>query len=223
MGCVMQPELIIFDCDGVLIDSEGIAARLIAQNLTEHGWPMSAAENQALFLGMSMTDMQPMVEAHLGHKMPEGWRDALARDLIVALAAQAEPIAGARQTLERLNAMGVPWRVASNSSDAEMAAKFSRVGMAELVAGRTFASAKWGRPKPAPDVYLAAAADAGVAPQDCLVIEDSVLGVRGAVAAGMLVYGFDLHGPGKALLEAGAVLVLHGLDELFQHLTREAA
>ncbi len=219
----MQPELIIFDCDGVLIDSEGIAARLIAQNLTEHGWPMTAQENQALFLGMSMTDMQPMVEAHLGRKMPAGWRDALARDLIVALGAEAEPVAGARQTLERLNALGMPWRVASNSSDAEMAAKFDRVGMTDLVAGRTFASARWGKPKPAPDVYLAAAADAGVAPKNCLVIEDSVLGVRGAVAAGMQVYGFDLHGPGKPLLEAGAVLVLHGLDELFQHLTREAA
>ncbi|MDE8348310.1 MAG: HAD family phosphatase [Acidocella sp.] len=219
----MPPELIIFDCDGVLIDSEGIAARLIAQNLTQHGWPMTALENQALFLGMSMTTMQPMVEAHLGHKMPEGWRDALAQDLIVALAAEAEPIAGAKQTLERLNAMGVPWRVASNSSDAEMTAKFSRVGMTQLVTGRTFASARWGRPKPAPDVFLAAAADAGVAPAHCLVIEDSVLGIKGAVAAGMLVYGFDPHGPGHLLLEAGAALVLHGLDELFLNLNKEAA
>jgi beta-phosphoglucomutase-like phosphatase (HAD superfamily) len=87
--------------------------------------------------------------------------------------------------------------------------------MADLVAGKTLAAMRVGRAKPAPDVFLAAAASAGVAVQNCIVLEDSVLGVEGAVAAGMVVYGFDRHGDGRQLIEAGADAVFRKLSDLF--------
>jgi HAD superfamily hydrolase (TIGR01509 family) len=132
---------------------------------------------------------------------------------------EAELVPGAREMLERVNRLGIPWRVASNSSDEEMAVKFRRTGLEDLTAGLTFAAMRVGRPKPAPDVYLAAAADAGAAPARCLVLEDSKLGVEGAVAAGMVCYGYAAHDDGAHLLAAGATGVLGKLDELFGVLT----
>jgi len=215
----MRPDLIIFDCDGVLIDSEGVASRVVAADLTEHGWPMAEADAMKIFLGMSISDMQPMIESHLGRALPPGWRDNLAAKLLTALAAHAQPIPGAQTMLERVNALGIPWRVASNSSDEEMAVKFARSGLTHLTAGRTHAAAsviaQGGRPKPAPDLFLAAAAAAGAKPAACLVLEDSAVGVTGAVAAGMTCYGFAPHGNGAALRAAGATAILHHLDELF--------
>lgn len=215
----MRPELIIFDCDGVLIDSEGVASRVVAGNLSRLGWSMTAGEAQRLFLGMSILDMKPMIEARLGRGLPSGWSGGLAAELVAALT-DVKLIPGARGMLEQVNGLGIAWRVASNSSDEEMAVKFGATRLLDLTRGRTHAAAsvvaRGGRPKPAPDVYLAAAASAEVAPGACLVVEDSTLGVRGAVAAGMVCYGFAPHGDGADLITAGARLVLRRLDELFQ-------
>jgi HAD superfamily hydrolase (TIGR01509 family) len=219
----MLPELIIFDCDGVLVDSESVASRLVAANLSRLGWAMDAQEAQRLFLGMSIIDMQPVIEAKLERVLDPGWRAELAGELVEALAVESTLIPGARAMLERVSMMGIDWRVASNSSDEELCVKFLATGLDDLMKSRAFAAARWGRPKPAPDVYLAAARDAGVAPARCLVIEDSPLGVTGAVAAGMLVYGFASHGASEDLKIAGAALVLRRLDELFAHLNLEAA
>jgi len=163
--------------------------------------------------------MEPIIAAHLGASLPATWRDALAAKLLAALSTGAKPIPGARQMLERVNALGIPWRVASNSSDAEMHVKFARTGLSDLTAGRTHAAADviaaGGRPKPAPDIFLAAAAASGVLPERCLVVEDSPLGVTGAVAAGMTCYGFARHGTGEALLAAGAAGIIRELHEIF--------
>jgi HAD superfamily hydrolase (TIGR01509 family) len=209
----MRPELIIFDCDGVLIDSEGVASGVTARFCSALGWEMTADEALSRFLGMSILDIEPLVKAHIGRKVPDGWRDELARELVVALSREALLIPGAREMLERVNELGIPFRVASNSSDEEMRVKFARTGLSELVAGRCFAAAGNGKPKPAPDVFLAAACD--VPASRCLVVEDSALGVKGAVAAGMVCYGFDRHGDGAALLEAGAVGVFRALEQIF--------
>jgi HAD superfamily hydrolase (TIGR01509 family) len=209
----MRPELIIFDCDGVLIDSEGVASGVTAASLSALGWEMSAEEALERFLGMSILDIEPLVAARLGRAVPEGWREGLARELVVALGREARLIPGAREMLLRVNALGIEWRVASNSSDEEMAVKFAKTGLADLTVGRCFAAMKFGKPKPAPDVFLAAAG--GVPVARCLVVEDSALGVTGAVAAGMVCYGFDRHGDGAALLAAGAAGVLRNWDDLF--------
>ena len=216
----MRPELIIFDCDGVLIDSETIASRLIARNLTELGWPMTTAESMEMFLGMSIVDMEPIIEARLERKLPSGWRPGIAADLLVALGSEVTLIAGAREVLERVNRLGIPWRVASNSSDEEMAVKFAHTGLNDLTAGLTHSAgsliANGGRPKPAPDVFLGAAASASVAPSRCWVLEDSALGVTGAVAAGMTCYGFSPHGDGADLSAAGAKKVMHNFEQFFE-------
>jgi len=209
----MRPELIIFDCDGVLIDSEGVASRVTAASLSALGWEMTGDESFSRFVGMSILDIEPLVEARLGRKVPERWRAGLARELVEALGREARVIPGARQMLERVNAMGIEWRVASNSSDEEMAVKFAKTGLADLMDGRCFAAMKFGKPKPAPDVFLAAAG--GVSASLCLVVEDSALGVAGAVAAGMVCYGFAPHGDGAALLAAGAVGVFRELEQIF--------
>ena len=215
----MPPELIIFDCDGVLIDSEGVASAVIAEELTALGWVMDAAESMRLFMGMSITDMEPIIEAKLGRKLPAGWRPDLAEKLVVALGEHSKLIPGAAEMLREVTARGVNWRIASNSSDEEMEVKFARTGISGLTGGRAHSAASviagGGRAKPAPDVFLAAAAAAGVAPGGCIVLEDSPLGVKGAVAAGMVCYGFAPHGGGAALLAAGAKRVFMKLDEIF--------
>jgi HAD superfamily hydrolase (TIGR01509 family) len=214
----MKPELIIFDCDGVLIDSEGVASSVIAQELTALGWAMDAGDSMRLFIGMSITDMEPIIEARLGHELPPHWRPDLAQKLVVALGTQSKLIPGAKEMLQEVTARGIDWRIASNSSDEEMAVKFARTGLTDLTAGRAHSAAsviaRGGRAKPAPDVFLAAAASADVPPARCIVLEDSALGVTGAVAAGMTCYGFAPHGGGSALRAAGAKQVFTRLDEI---------
>jgi len=214
----MNPELIIFDCDGVLIDSEGVASTIIAQELTSLGWPMDANASMNLFMGMSITDMEPIIEAHLNRKLPPNWRPDLAEKLVIALGTQSKLIPGAEKMLLEVTARGIDWRIASNSSDEEMAVKFARTGLTALTQGRAHSAAsviaRGGRAKPAPDVFLAAAASANTPPNRCIVLEDSALGVTAAVAAGMTCYGFAPHGTGETLLAAGARKIFTRLDEI---------
>jgi HAD superfamily hydrolase (TIGR01509 family) len=114
-------------------------------------------------------------------------------------------VPGARTALDRISALGLPWRVASNSSHEEMTVKFAANGILHLTTGRTHSYRDVPRGKPAPDLFLAAAAAEGVAPSDCLVIEDSVPGVTGAIAAGMTCLGYSPQGDGLALTAAGAI------------------
>jgi beta-phosphoglucomutase-like phosphatase (HAD superfamily) len=202
-------ELVIFDCDGVLIDSEALCNRIVADELTRIGWPVSAAECERRFIGMSFYAMRPLIEAQLGHPLDPGWLDRLVGRIAQTMAMEVEPVAGAPEALHAVTALGLPWRIASNSSHLEMAAKFGRTGLADLVAGRTHSAtdaiALGGRGKPAPDVYLAAAAAEGVPPAACLVIEDTATGVTAAVAAGMTCLGYVPTGDGADLRHAGAI------------------
>ena len=215
----MRPELIIFDCDGVLVDSEEISNRVIARELSLLGWPMSAQDSMRYFLGMSLKDMIPIIEARLGHDVPDSWLKTLIAHLIEAMKTETVLMPGADDVLKKITEMGFDWRIASNSSDAEMAVKFACTGLTDLVEGRYISAGqvikKGGKPKPAPDVYLEAAKTANVQPQSCLVVEDSRLGVRAAVAAGMSCYGLDPHGDGAALRAEGAKGIFHQLDEIY--------
>jgi HAD superfamily hydrolase (TIGR01509 family) len=199
--------LVIFDCDGVLIDSEPLANRVVAAELSELGWMMSPEECDRLFLGMTFEDMCPVIEAHLGRTLPDDWVSALVVKVADAMANEVEAMPGARSVLERLDEVGLPWRVASNSSHLEMQAKFGRTGLLPRVRGRLHSSedviARGGRGKPAPDLFLVAAGD--VPPDACIVVEDSLHGVRAAGAAGMQCLGFCPHDTGEALAAVGAV------------------
>jgi HAD superfamily hydrolase (TIGR01509 family) len=197
--------LVIFDCDGVLVDSEPVANRVVAADLTAIGWPMTPAEADRLFLGMTLTDMQPVIEARLGRALPQAWKPALMARMVEALSLEATAIPGAVDALHAVSALGLAWRVASNSSHQEMAAKFTRIGIAELVRGRVHSHRDVGRGKPAPDLFLATAAAEPAHPAECLVIEDSIPGARAAAAAGMQCLAYVSHGDGTAMRAEGAV------------------
>ncbi len=197
--------LVIFDCDGVLVDSEPVANRVVAEELTALGWPMTAHEADGHFLGLTFTDMQPIIERRLGQPLTAAWKQALVQKVIDAMAEGVGPIAGAVEALHSTTALGLPWRIASNSSHEEMHVKFGRLGIRELVAGRVHSHRDVARGKPAPDLFLAAAAAQGVSPAECVVIEDSVPGATAAAAAGMPCLGYAPHHDGSRLRAVGAV------------------
>jgi HAD superfamily hydrolase (TIGR01509 family) len=201
--------LIIFECDGVLIDSEALCDRVVSAALTEQGWLVSPADCHRLFLGLAFPDIQQAGEAELGRALGSDWCDLVVQRVTAVMAAEAELIPGAREALECVASLGLPFRIASNSSREEMAAKFARTGLAGLVEGRIHSAydlmARGKRGKPAPDLFLEAAAAEGVSPGRCLVIEDSLAGVRAAVAAGMTCLGFSSEGDGAHLRQAGAL------------------
>jgi beta-phosphoglucomutase-like phosphatase (HAD superfamily) len=215
-------EMVIFDCDGVLIDSEPLCNRVVAEILTADGWATTAEECERRFIGLSFYAMQPVVETHLGRALGDDWVDRVVAIVTEAMAREVEPMPGAREVLETVTALGLKWRVASNSSHIEMAAKFGRNGWLEMVDGRLHSSvdviALGGSGKPAPDIYLAAAEADNVPPAHCLVIEDSVAGVTAARAAGMDCLGLACHGDGAALRAAGAIPIhsMHELSELLR-------
>lgn len=204
--------LVIFDCDGVLVDSEGPSNRAVAEEITLLGWPMDEAEATRRFIGYQLKDIAPIVEAHLGRPVPPGWVELLRERLVEVLGNEVELMPGIEEVLAAVSALGLPCRVASNSSMSEMRVKFARTGLLPLLA-RAHSAYDVARAKPAPDVFLAAAAAEGVPAEACIVVEDSVPGATGAVAAGMACIGLDAHGDGAELRAVGAH-VIHRLSEL---------
>jgi HAD superfamily hydrolase (TIGR01509 family) len=201
--------LVIFDCDGVLIDSEALCDRVVSAELHRVGWDLSPVECHQLFLGLTFAATQRAAEAHLGAPLGTTWVRNLIQRVTEVMAAEAEPIPGARDALLATTALGLPFRIASNSSHQEMAAKFARAGLADLVQGRIHSAddmiAVGKQGKPAPDLFLAAAAAESVPPANCVVIEDSLPGVQAAIAAGMTCLGFSPQTDGSHLRAAGTL------------------
>lgn len=194
---------VLFDCDGVLADSEAIANGIVAEDLTSRGWAMSPGEAERRFLGLSLPLMVPLIEAELG-PLPATWATTLAERIAGAMARRVTPIPGAIEAVAAVAAMALGRAVGSNSSRRELAAKLGRLGLAETFAGRVVSHEDVAQGKPAPDIWLRCAALAGAAPASCVVVEDSVTGVRAARAAGMRVLGYAPGGDGRALAAAGA-------------------
>ncbi|HEY0183320.1 MAG TPA: HAD-IA family hydrolase, partial [Rhodopila sp.] len=205
----MNVGLVIFDCDGVLIDSEALCDRVVSAELTHDGWGLSPTECHRLFLGLTFPDIQRAAEVQLGRGLGPDWVDRIVSRVTAVMAAEADLIPGAREALEATAELGLPFRIASNSSRTEMAAKFTRTGLWPLVEGRIHSAydliARGKRGKPDPDLFLETAAAEHVPPGACIVIEDSLAGVRAAVAAGMTCLGFSPEGDGEHLSQAGAL------------------
>ncbi len=182
-------KLVIFDCDGVLIDSETLSQGVVRAEAARLGWAMTEAELHGL-TGLTWSALKPVFEARLGLALPPDWPDILQQRLIGVLAEGVSPMPGARKMLEDTARLGLPYRVASNSSHEEMAKKFGATGLLPLVVGRIHSARDVARGKPAPDVFLAAAAAEGVDPENCMVVEDSAPGIAAAHAAGMRVIGY---------------------------------
>ena len=175
-------ELVIFDCDGVLVDSELLASRVKADQLQALGIAMSADEVTQALVGLDSVAARQLLEARHGVPVPADF-DARYNELLeAAFRLELQPIAGVHHLLSRLEQ---PYCVASNSSHPRLVHTFASTGLTRAVAGRVFSADDVARGKPAPDLFLhAAAAMGGVPPDRCLVIEDSVTGVAAARAAG---------------------------------------
>jgi HAD superfamily hydrolase (TIGR01509 family) len=202
MKPILQPiELVIFDCDGVLVDSELITARVFGAMLRELGLPCTLEFLFENFVGRSMRQCCDQLTVLLGRELPEDFLQQYHLRSTEALEAEVQAVQGVEDVIEGLE---VPYCVASSGSDAKMTTTLGVTGLLPRFRGRMFSAADVARGKPAPDVFLHAASKCGVAPAACAVIEDSPAGVEAGVAAGMTVYGYCAYTSAPRLLRAGA-------------------
>lgn len=200
-----RPRAVLFDCDGVLADSEAMHNRIVAEAVTALGWPMDAAEAERRFIGLSWTGIKPLIREKLGQdSVPEDFVPLIVAQVLAALRQDVVPIPGALEALRAIVAAGIPVAVASNSSRAELRIKLAGLGLTDIFHGRAFSYDDVARPKPAPDMYLAAAAACGADPTDCVVVEDSIAGSRAGREAGCRVLGFAHATDAAALAAVGA-------------------
>lgn len=200
------PSLMIFDCDGVLVDSEPVANRLLVRVLAEDGFDISYEEARRLFVGRTMGAVMGHVEAAIGRPLGANWPDYIRDETLKAFAQGIEAVPGVEPVLRTLQARRIPFCVASSGKFEKMRFTLGSSGLLPLVENVLFSAEQVGRGKPAPDLFLFAARQMGHSPETCVVIEDSVPGVQAAVAAGMLVLGFagDPHTDAAALKSEGA-------------------
>ena len=196
--------LVIFDCDGVLVDSEPIAARLTAEAVSELGWQMSAEVAKAEFLGDTFKNIIRRVEEKLGHAVPVDWPARSQANLLAALEHELEPVPGVRSAIDRLLAAGATLAVGSQGTHEKMQLTLAVTGLLPFFQGRIFSATQVAHPKPAPDLFLLAASSLGFAPAETVVIEDSTRGVKAALAAGMRVLGYTASVGRDAIVAAGA-------------------
>jgi HAD superfamily hydrolase (TIGR01509 family) len=209
-------ELVIFDCDGVLVDSEVISCRAHAEILTRHGYPITADQVLERFLGVSDREARQAIETDLCRKLPDDF-EAQMRE--AALQRYADDLPTIPYVGEAIAAIGLPRCVASSGTPEKIRHGLTCAGLYDLFAPSIFSATQVERGKPAPDLFLFAAARMQAVPARCIVIEDSIPGITGALAAGMTVFGF--HGgshcrPGydETLRAAGAALTFDDMRQL---------
>jgi HAD superfamily hydrolase (TIGR01509 family) len=206
-----QFDLVIFDCDGVLVDSELIVNRVFAKTLTEAGFQMTYEEVTQRFVGKSLATCLEMIRESHGRPLPIEWLERNREREIAALQQELQPVPGITQVLEQLK---LPRCVASNSSHRHLQLVLTLTGLLNQFEGNLFSANDVDRPKPFPDIYLHAASQMGITPERCVVIEDSATGVEAAYAAGMTVFGYAKRSDRTALAAAGAKFVFDTMQEL---------
>ena len=209
-----QVQLVIFDCDGVLVDSERLSVRTEVQLLGELGWSVREDEVVERFVGRSDAHMLSVIEAQLGRPVPEFMTQYRER-LFAAFDRELTAVPGVVEALDRIESLGLATCVASSGTHDKMARTLGRTGLLERFDGRIYSATQVVHGKPAPDLFLFAAASMGVDPGACVVVEDSRYGVEAARAAGMRSVGFAggltpaawLAGPGTVVIDDMAQLV----------------
>jgi len=186
----MPPELVIFDCDGVLVDTERLTNRNLAEMITDLGFPISGPECQRRFMGRTLENVRAMVEEMIGRALPADWLDQVREKDLKSFEAGVPAVPGIETVLDDLDRRGVPYCVGSSGKYAKMNATLGSSGLLPRVSGRLFSAQDCEKGKPAPDVFLLAAKTMGFDPGACVVIEDSLPGVRAAKAAGMAVFAY---------------------------------
>ena len=208
-----RPAAVIFDCDGVLVDSEAPALDLLGADLARYGLPMSHAEMDRLFVGGTIAGAGAMAR-DLGATLPESWVEDFYARLYARLAAGTPMIPGILQVLKALDRAGIPYAVGSNGSMEKMRITLGQhPELLARVQGRLYSGPALGMLKPEPGLYLAVAAALGVEPSECVVIEDSRTGCIAARRAGMVCHGYAPRSDG-AILAAEGALVFHAMADL---------
>ncbi len=182
--------LVIFDCDGVLVDSERLVVDIDVRAVTAVGWEITRDEVIELFVGKSEADMRREIEERIGRSLALDWDAAFAADYKRALDEDLEPVPGILHAVEAVQTLGMATCVASSGSQAKVQRSLTRTGLWDLFAGRIFSADEVARGKPAPDLFLHAAEQLGHDPASCVVVEDSRHGIAGAKDAGMAVIGY---------------------------------
>lgn len=183
----MAPGLVIFDCDGVLVDSEPISLRLLLSTLASAGLELSPARADALFLGRSLATTRQIIARDYGLTVSDAALDEMRRELHEAFRRELQPIPGIAETL---GGLPCPFCVASSSQPERIELSLRVTGLWPRFEGRAFSSTMVARGKPAPDLFLFAAEKLGYGPEDCVVVEDSPAGIMAARAAKMRVVAF---------------------------------
>ncbi|MCQ4081187.1 HAD family hydrolase [Streptomyces sp. RB6PN25] len=187
----MRYDLVIFDNDGVLVDSEPISNRILADYLTELGHPTSYEDSIRDYMGAAVHRVHDLVMERSGKQLPADFDETFHARVFAAFRLELTPVPGVADVLGKLAADGVPFCVASSGSHERIRVALRKTGLyAHFDESRIFSSQDVGRGKPAPDLFLHAAEVMGVPPARCAVVEDSPLGVQAAAAAGMDVFGF---------------------------------
>ena len=209
------PSLVIFDCDGVLVDTETAANQLLVKVLAEDGFHVTYEECRRLFVGKTLEAVMAHVEAAIGRPLGSRWPGYIRDETLLAFAQGVEAVAGVHEVLEKLTVLKVPFCVASSGKFEKMRFTLGSSGLLPFVEDVLFSAEQVGRGKPAPDLFLFAAKSMGFAPASCVVIEDSIPGVQAAVAAGMPVLGYagDPHTDADGLKAEGAH-VFHDMSDL---------
>jgi HAD superfamily hydrolase (TIGR01509 family) len=194
-------ELVIFDCDGVLVDSDRISLRIQAEWIAELGLEMSYEDCVRDFLGLGMPATLRILGERLGRPVPSGWEEGLGRAVREAFERELRPVPG---VVEALDEIELPTCVASSGSQEKMRFTLGLTGLWDRFAGRIHSADEVDRGKPAPDLFLHAASSMDTPPERCVVVEDSPFGVIAARAAGMAALGYAADGDGERLRGEGA-------------------
>lgn len=212
-------DAVLFDCDGVLVDSEAITNRVLCTMLNEAGWAIAQHECTRAFIGKTVRSQAALIESNTGRPLTDAWMAEFYARRNAALRAELVAIDGALETVRRVHALCAGRIACASGADrAKVEMQLAQVGMAPYFESRVFSGHELPRSKPFPDVYLAAAEALGVAPQRCLVVEDTLTGVQAGVAAGATVWGYfpadQGHASSAQLLEAGASRVFGHMGQL---------
>lgn len=212
---MLRFDAVLFDCDGVLVDSEPITNGVLRQMLNEAGWALSQAECERIFIGKAVRDERARIEAETGRPLTEDWMRAFYARRDERLRAELRAVDGALEAV-RASHRHTAGRIAcaSGADKAKVVMQIEMAGMQPYFEERIFSGHDLPRSKPHPDVYLAAAAHVGTPPDRCLVIEDTATGAHAGLAAGATVWGYCPHGDGRAFAGMGLVRVIHHMDEL---------
>jgi len=212
----MKFEAILFDCDGVLVDSEPIVNGVLRDMLEERGWVMSAQDCMDYFVGKAVRDERVAIEAHTGQALTEDWMALFYERRNAELSVRLEIITGAHAAVDAAHSHTLARIACASGADRfKVEMQLTQVGLFGFFEGRIFSGHEMPRSKPAPDVYLAAAHHLNAAPTQCLVIEDTTIGIAAGVAAGATVWAYcPTPDRGPALLRAGASRLFGSMADL---------